>query len=173
MFTTSFQKETFHCKSFIRSFQEWVWIKSMSKMISLSKGMEEQAIYLTRWTIQPLFCGKLLVPKLPEFEDFMDRNKNLTESSTKHCEDSQTFRKRFSFHVDRLIKCTTVNPFMQDHLTKLNNNKIIVREFMRSVINDFEAMGEKQLANLYLPHWLWGRYNFTKNYLKPNRNMKL
>ena len=123
MFTTSFQKETFHCKSFIRSFQEWVWIKSMSKMISLSKGMEEQEIYLTRWTIQPLFCGKLLVPKLPEFEDFMDRNKNLTESSTKHCEDSQTFRKRFSFHVDRLIKCTTVNPFMQDHLTKLNNNK--------------------------------------------------
>ena len=74
--------------------------------------------------------------ELPEFEDFMDRNKNLTESSTKHCEDSQTFRKRFSFHVDRLIKCILVNPFMQDHLNKHNNKKIIVREFMRSVIND-------------------------------------
>ena len=75
--------------------------------------------------------------ELPEFEDFLDQTHfDHTESSTKHTEDSQTFHKRFSFHFDRLIKCILVNPFMQDHLNKHNNKKIIVREFMRSVIND-------------------------------------
>ena len=41
----------------------------------------------------------------------------------------------------------TANPFMQDHLTKLNDKKIIVPETMRTVIDDSEAMGEKQLNN--------------------------
>ena len=34
---------------------------------------------------------------------------------------------------------------MQDHLTKLNNKKIIVSESMRTVIDNLEAAGEKQL----------------------------
>ena len=38
-------------------------------------------------------------------------------------------------------------PFMQDHITKLNN-KIIAPESVRTVINDLEAMGEKQLETL-------------------------
>ena len=43
-------------------------------------------------------------------------------------------------------------PFMQDHITKLNN-KIIAPESVRTVINDLEAMGEKQLETL-LFDWL-------------------
>ena len=35
---------------------------------------------------------------------------------------------QFSSKVTRLIKCITVNPFMQDHLTKLNNKKLILPE---------------------------------------------
>ena len=38
-----------------------------------------------------------------------------------------------------------MNPFKQDHLTKLNNKKIIVSESMRTVIDNLEAAGEKQL----------------------------
>ena len=34
---------------------------------------------------------------------------------------------------------------MQDHLTKLNNKKIIVSESTRTVIDNLEAAGEKQL----------------------------
>ena len=34
---------------------------------------------------------------------------------------------------------------MQDHLTKLNNKKIIVSESMRTMIDNLEAVGEKQL----------------------------
>ena len=45
-----------------REFSRMGWIKSMSRIISLSKGVGEQVIYLTRWTIQPLFAGKLVVP---------------------------------------------------------------------------------------------------------------
>ena len=37
------------------------------------------------------------------------------------------------------------NSFMQDHLTKRYNKKIIVPESMRTVIDDLETMGEKQL----------------------------
>ena len=43
-------------------------------------------------------------------------------------------------------------PFMQDHITKLNN-KIIAPESVRTVINDLEAMWEKQLETL-LFDWL-------------------
>ena len=34
---------------------------------------------------------------------------------------------------------------MQDHLTKLNNKKNIISESMRTMIDNLEAVGEKQL----------------------------
>ena len=68
------------------------------------------------------------------FEDCLDRNVILAESSTNHNEDSQPFRKRFFSDVNRLIKCITVNPFMLDHFTKL-----------KSMVDDLKATGEKQL----------------------------
>ena len=34
---------------------------------------------------------------------------------------------------------------MQDHLTKLNNKKTIISESMRTMIDNLEAVGEKQL----------------------------
>ena len=42
-----------------------------------------------------------------------------------------------------MIKCITVDPFIQDHLTK--HNKKIVPVSVRIVINDFKAIEEKQL----------------------------
>ena len=65
-------------------------------------------------------------------------------SSNKHHEDSLHFHERFYSDVSRLVKCITVIPFMQDHLTKLNK-EIIVPETMRTLIDDLEAMREKQL----------------------------
>ena len=38
-----------------------------------------------------------------------------------------------------------MNPFTQDHLTKLNNKKIVVPESVETVIDDLKAMGENQL----------------------------
>ena len=45
-------------------FSIMVWIKFMSRIISLAKGVAEQVIYLTRWTIQPLIARKIVVPNL-------------------------------------------------------------------------------------------------------------
>ena len=38
-----------------------------------------------------------------------------------------------------------MKPFMQDHLTKLKNKKVIVPVSVRTAIDDLEAMREKQL----------------------------
>ena len=74
---------------------------------------------LIRWETCSSEVGRVML----EFEDCLDRNEILAESSTKHNEGSQPFHERFSSNVNRIIKYITVNPFMQDHLTKLNNNK--------------------------------------------------
>ena len=64
-------------------------------------------------------CSPEIARIILEFEDCLDRNEILAKSSTTHHEDSQPFHERFFSDVNRLIKCITVNPFMQDHLTKL------------------------------------------------------
>ena len=51
---------------------------------------------------------------------------------------------------------------MQDHLTKLNK-KIIVPETMRIVIDDLEAMGEKQLQALLSDQLVVSKVQFHKN----------
>ena len=68
-------------------------------------------------------CSPEFVRIIFEFEDCLAQNEILAEPSTKHHEDNQPFHKRFSSDVNQLIKYITVNPFMQDYLTKLNNNK--------------------------------------------------
>ena len=94
-----------------------------------------------------------------EFEDCLDRNEILAESSTKHHEDSQPFYERFSFDINRLIKCITANPFVHDHLTKLNNKKYCSRVTGKA-IDDLDAMVEKQLETVY--GRLVVRYQFHK-----------
>ena len=50
---------------------------------------------------------------------------------------------------------------MEDHLTKVNNKKIIFPESVRTVVDDLGAMGEKQKLS-YQTDWLWVRYQFHK-----------
>ena len=90
-------------------------------------------------------CSPEIARVILEFEDYLDQNEILVESSTKLSESRQPFYERFSSDVSRLIKCITVNSFMQNHLTKLNNKKIVVPQSVRTVIDDLKAMGEKQL----------------------------
>ena len=68
-------------------------------------------------------CSPEIARVILEFKDCRDRNEVLAKSSDKQHQDSFYFHERFSFDVNRLIKCTTVNQFIQDHLTKLNNKK--------------------------------------------------
>ena len=90
-------------------------------------------------------CSPEITRAILEFEDCLGRNGILAELSTKHHEERQPFHERFSSEVNRLIKCITTNPFMEDHLTKVNNKKIIFPESVRTVVDDLGAMGEKQL----------------------------
>ena len=76
----------------------------------------------------------------------MDRNDIPAESSNKHHEDNESFNQRFSSDVSRLVKCITVNPFTLDHLTKLNNSKVVVPETVQSVIENLEKCGKEQLT---------------------------
>ena len=68
------------------------------------------------------------------------------ESSNKHHEDNESFNQRFSSDVNRLVKCITVNPFTQDHLTKLKNPKVTVPETVQSVIENLEKSRKEQLT---------------------------
>ena len=81
-----------------------------------------------------------------EFEDCLDWNDIPAESSNKHHEDNESFNQRFSSDVSRLVKCITVNTFTQNHLTKLNNLKVIVPETARSVIENLEKCRKEQLT---------------------------
>ena len=89
-------------------------------------------------------CSPEITRAILEFEDCLGRNGILAELSTKHHEERQPFHERFSSEVNRLIKCITTNPFMEDHLTKVNK-KIIFPESVRTVVDDLGAMEEKQL----------------------------
>ena len=62
--TIIFQTETFHSKIPTKSFREWGWIKSMNRIIKLSKGQGEQVIYSTRRMIQLFFGGRYVVQSL-------------------------------------------------------------------------------------------------------------
>ena len=94
---------------------------------------------LIRWET----CSPEIARVILEFENCLDRNEIVVELSTKHREDSLPFHQRFSSDVSRMVKCITINLFMQDQVTKLNK-KIIVPATMRTVVDDLEAMGEKQ-----------------------------
>ena len=88
-------------------------------------------------------CSPEIARVILEFEDCLDRSEIPPESSTKHHEDSQSLHERLSSNINQLTKCITVNLFMQDHLTKRNNKKIIVPKTMSTLIDDLEAMGER------------------------------
>ena len=96
---------------------------------------------LLRWEV----CSPKLARVTLEFEDCLDRNDIPVESSNKYHEDNESFNQRFSSAVSRLVKCITMNPFTQDHLTKLNNPKVIVPETIRGVIENLEKCGKEQL----------------------------
>ena len=53
-------------------------------------------------------------------------------------------------------------PFMQDHLTKLNNKKIVVPEPVRTVIDDLEVMGERQWKTFIHDRLVLVRYQYYK-----------
>ena len=102
---------------------------------------EDDSAHL-RWEV----CSPELARVILEFEDCLDRNDIPAESSNKHHEDNESFNQRFSSDVNQLVKCITVNPFTQDHLTKLNNSNVIVPETVRGVIENLEKCEKEQLT---------------------------
>ena len=96
---------------------------------------------LLRWEV----CSPELARIILEFEDYLDRNDIPADSGNKHHEDNESFNQRFSSDVSRLVKCIIVNPITQDHLTKLNNPKVIVAETVRGVIENLEKCRKEQL----------------------------
>ena len=105
---------------------------------------------LIRWKT----CSPEIFYVILEFEDCLDQNEIFAESSNNHHEDRQPFHERFSSDINRLNKCITLNPFMQDQLTKLNNKNIIAPESVRTVIDDLEAMRKNSQKRSHLIEWL-------------------
>ena len=113
-------------------------IKGCGGASNLLNKVEDSA--LIRWeTWSPEIALVIL-----GFKDYLHRNEIYSESSNKHHEDSLSFHQQLSSDVCRLVKRITVNPFTQDHLTKLNK-KVVVPETLRTVTDDQEVMGEQQL----------------------------
>ena len=98
---------------------------------------------LLRWVV----CSPELARVILEFKNCLDWNDIPAESSNKNQEDNKSFNQRFSSDVNRLVKCITVNPFTQDHLTKLNNPKVIAPETVRGVIENLEHCAKEQLTS--------------------------
>ena len=98
-----------------------------------------------------LICYKTCITEITcvilELDNCLDWNEIITELRTKHHEDSRPLHEIYSSDINRLIKCITLNPFLQDHLTKLNNKETIVLGSVRTKIDDLEAMGQKQFEN--------------------------
>ena len=126
MFTTSFRKGNL---SFQKSHREFSRIdldqiyEQNNKLIKECGGATDllnkvDGSDLIRWETCSLKIARVIL------EDCQDWNKILVESSTKHNESSQPFKERFPSDVNRLVKYITVNPCMQDHLTKLNNKSL-------------------------------------------------
>ena len=98
---------------------------------------------LLRWEV----CSPELARVILEFEDSLDKNEIPADSSTNHHEDNDSFNKRFSSDVSRLVKSIAVNPFTKDHLTKLNNSKVLIPETVRGVIENMKITANEQLSS--------------------------
>ena len=61
-----------------------------------------------------------------------------------------------------MIKCITANLFRQYHLNKRSNKKNIVPETMRTVIDDLETMGEKQLETFVSDQLVVSRVSISR-----------
>ena len=92
-------------------------------------------------------CSPELARVILEFEDSLDKNEIPADSSTNHHEDNDSFNKRFSSDVSRLVKSIAVNPFTKDHLTKLNNSKVLIPETVRGVIENMKITANEQLSS--------------------------
>ena len=90
---------------------------------------------LLRWEV----CSPELARIVLEFEDCLDRNEIPAELTTKHHEDNESFNRRFSSDVIRLVKSIPVNPFTQTNLSKLNNPKIVIPETVRGIIENIKV----------------------------------
>ena len=110
-------------------------IKGAGGASDLLNKEDDSALF--RWEV----CSSELPRVILEFEDCLDRNGISAESSNKHHEDNESFNQRLFSDFRLLFKCITVNPFTQDHLTKLNNPKGIVPETARGVIENLEKCG--------------------------------
>ena len=101
---------------------------------------------LLRWEV----CSPELARLILEYEDCLDKNDIPAESKSKHHEDNESFNKRFSCDVSRLVKSVAANPFTNDDLTKLNNPKVVMPNTVRDVIEDMKKCGEEQLSTFIL-----------------------
>ena len=75
--------------------------------------------------------------------------KPLTKSalSARHHEVNDIFCKNFEFDIKTLSRGLLINPFMSTKLHKINNDSIVVRDFMFERIKYMEDIGETQFKN--------------------------
>ena len=84
---------------------------------------------------------------ITEFEE--SEGKPLTKSalSARHHEDNDIFCKNFEFDIKTLSRGLLIDPFMSTKLHKINNDSIVVRDFMFERIKYMEDIGETQFKN--------------------------
>ena len=77
------------------------------------------------------------------------RRKTINKSalSTKHHEDNDIFCKNFEFDIKTLLRKLPRNPIMFTKLHKINNDSIVVPDFMFDGIKSMKDIGETQIKN--------------------------
>ena len=76
---------------------------------------------LLRWEV----CSPELARVILEFEDSLDKNEIPADSSTNHHEDNDSFNKRFTSDVSRLVKSIAVN-----RLLKITSPNLTIQRYL-------------------------------------------
>ena len=81
--------------------------------------------------------------------------------ATKHHEDNDIFCKNFEFDTKTLSKGLPINPFMSIKIHKINNDSIVVPDFMFERIKPMEDIGETQFKNFVNDRLIFGKKSIS------------
>ena len=109
-------------------------------------------------------CGPDIARIITEFE--VSEGKPLAKSvlSTKQHEENDIFCKDFEFDIKTLSRGLPINPFMSTKLHKINNDPIVVPDFMFECIKTMEDIGETQFKNFVNDCLIFGKKHYLSRY---------
>ena len=126
-------------------------IKSAGRATDLVNKRDDSS--LIRWET----CGPDIVRIITEFDESEGKPLAKSALSTKNHEDNDIFCKNFELDIKALSRGLPVNPSMSTKLHKINNDSIVLPDFMFKRITSMEDIGETQFKNFVNDHLIFGK----------------